>query len=135
MALEAAKRLEQGSLAKGNFDPAELAGRKVNYRSSFVCNGAGRDCDLGCTIARIEVEGKIFPFGGICNRFDNSKVAKNTKPAEDLVLWREKRVFRDLTEPIAGQPVIGMNRSLLMNTWFPLFNTFFKKNGLQCPVA
>ncbi|NDV25338.1 activase [Desulfovibrio sp. JC010] len=129
VALEAAKRADQGTIAKGEFNPAELAERKVNHKSPFVCNGAGRDCDLGCTIARIEVQGKTFPFGGICNRFDNSKVAKNTKPADDLVLWREKRVFRDLTEPEAGQSVIGMNRSLLMNTWFPLFNTFFKKMG------
>ncbi len=45
------------------------------------------------------------------------------------MLWREKRVFRDLSEPQEGQPVIGMNRSLLMNTWFPLFNTFFKEMG------
>ncbi len=129
VALEAAKRAEQGSIATGKFDPAELAEREVSYKSPFICKGAGRDCDLGCTIARIEVEGKTFPFGGICNRFDNSKVAKDTKPAEDLVLWREKRVFRDLSEPQEGQPVIGMNRSLLMNTWFPLFNTFFKEMG------
>ncbi|WP_421900474.1 acyl-CoA dehydratase activase [Maridesulfovibrio sp.] len=129
VALEAAKRAELGSIAKGNFDPAELAKREVSYKSTFTCNGAGRDCDFGCTIARIEVEGKTFPFGGICNRFDNSKIAKDTKPAEDLVLWREKRVFRDLTEPKDGQPVIGMNRSLLINTWFPLFNTFFKEMG------
>ena len=129
VALEAAKRAGQGSIAKGNFNPAELAQREVSYKSPFTCNGAGRDCDLGCSIARIVVEGKTFPFGGICNRFDNSKVAKETKPAGDLVLWREKRVFRDLAEPEAGQRVIGMNRSLLMNTWFPLFNTFFKEMG------
>ncbi len=129
VALETAKRSEQGSIAKGKFNPAELAEREVNYKSPFICNGAGRNCDLGCSIARIEVKGKIFPFGGICNRFDNSKAATKNKPAEDLVLWREKRVFQDLTEPVEGQPVIGMNRSLLMNTWFPLFNTFFTKMG------
>lgn len=129
VALEASKRSELGSISKGNFNPAELAGREVKYKSPFICNGAGRNCDLGCTIARIEVEGKTFPFGGICNRFDNSKVLKNIKPEEDLVLWREKRVFRDLKEPKKDQPIIGMNRSLLMNTWFPLFNTFFTKMG------
>ncbi|TIH19375.1 activase [Marinifilum sp. JC120] len=129
VALEAAKRTEQGTITSGIFNPAELAKREVEHKSPFTCNGAGRDCDLGCSIARIEVQGKTFPFGGICNRFDNSKVSKDTKPGEDLVLWREKRVFRDLTEPLEGQPVIGMNRSLLMNTWFPLFNTFFTKMG------
>ncbi|WP_319762024.1 acyl-CoA dehydratase activase [Maridesulfovibrio sp.] len=129
VALEAAKRAELGTIGKGSYNPAELAQREVTYKSPFTCNGAGRECDLGCTIARIEVQGKIFPFGGICNRFDNSKIAKKTETAEDLVLWREKRVFRDLNEPEEGRPVIGMNRSLLMNTWFPLFNTFFTEMG------
>lgn len=129
VALEAARRTEQGSISKGSFNPAELSLREVSYKPPFTCNGAGRDCDLGCSIARIVVEGKIFPFGGICNRFDNSKISKDTKPGEDLVLWREKRVFRDLSAPQEDQPVIGMNRSLLMNTWFPLFNTFFRKMG------
>ncbi len=129
VALEAAKRSAQGLLAKGRFEPAELAKREVNYKPPFICNGKGRDCDLGCSISRIEIQGKTFPFGGICNRFDNSKVSKDITQGEDLVLWREKRVFRDLCRPVEGQPVIGMNRSLLMNTWFPLFNAFFKELG------
>lgn len=99
VALEAAKRTEQGTLKKGKFDPAELAAREVSYKSPFICNGGGRSCDLGCTIARIEVQGKIFPFGGICNRFDNSGVSKNIKTEKDLVLWREK-----------GFTAIGLNR-------------------------
>ncbi len=129
VALEASRRSELGSVSKGNFDPAELSKREVCYKTPFTCNGAGRECDLGCSIARIVVEGRTFPFGGICNRFDNSKISKDVKPGDDLVLWREKRVFRDLSLPHEGQPVIGMNRSLLMNTWFPLFNTFFKSMG------
>lgn len=129
VALEAANRTEQGLLQKGHFDPAKLAEREVSYKPPFICNGGGRDCDLGCTITRIVVEGKTFPFGGICNRYDNSKISKKTTPGEDLVLWREKRVFRDLKSPSDDQPVIGMNRSLLMNTWFPLFNAFFHGLG------
>ncbi|WP_432735187.1 BadF/BadG/BcrA/BcrD ATPase family protein [Maridesulfovibrio sp. FT414] len=129
VALEAIARTEQGLLDKGVYELLELAGRDVTYRSPFTCNGAGRDCDLGCTIARIEVQGKIFPFGGICNRFDSSKTSAAAKPAEDLVLWREKRVFRDFCPTQEGQPTIGFNRSLLMNTWFPLFNAFFTGIG------
>lgn len=127
--LEAVKRTQQGILSEGVFDPQLLSKREVHYKSSFTCNGAGRDCDLGCTIARIEVNNKIFPFGGICNRFDNSKTTDCKSEGKDLVTWREKRVYRDLKEPEKDQPIIGMNRSLLMNTWFPLYNSFFKSLG------
>ncbi|WP_035075215.1 acyl-CoA dehydratase activase [Maridesulfovibrio zosterae] len=129
VALEAAKRTDQGILHEGVFAPEKLALREVSYKTPFTCNGSGRDCDLRCSITRIEVQGKTFPFGGICNRFDNSKISKKITPGTDLVLWREKRVYRDLSIPEDGQPIIGMNRSLLMNTWFPLFNSFFKALG------
>ncbi|MBI9110826.1 acyl-CoA dehydratase activase [Maridesulfovibrio ferrireducens] len=129
VAIEAAKRTQQGILSEGIFDPELLSKREVHYKSPFICNGAGRDCDLGCFIARIEINNKIFPFGGICNRFDNSKISAHKIEGEDLVTWREKRVYRDLKEPEKGQPVIGMNRSLLMNTWFPFYNTFFSSLG------
>ncbi|WP_291328352.1 acyl-CoA dehydratase activase [Desulfovibrio sp. UCD-KL4C] len=129
VALEAAKRTQQGLLSEGIFNPHLLSQRKVHYKSPFTCNGAGRDCDLGCSIARIEVNNKIFPFGGICNRFDSSKISKRQAEGEDLVTWREKRVYRDLKVPEKGQPTIGMNRSLLMNTWFPLYNYFFHALG------
>lgn len=129
VALEAISRTEQGLLSKSSYDPLELSRREVIYKSPFTCNGGGRDCDLGCTIARIEVEGRTFPFGGICNRFDNLKISKDISAGQDLVSWREKRVYRDFATPVENQPTIGMNRSLLMNTWFPLFNTFFKELG------
>ncbi|WP_320170830.1 BadF/BadG/BcrA/BcrD ATPase family protein [Maridesulfovibrio sp.] len=159
VALEAVRRTEQGVLEKGVYDLRELAAREVTYRKPFICGGGGRDCDLRCSIARIEVNGKVFPFGGICNRYDNSgasgklnsgTVAHGTsehgsagrgtvgdepiEPAEDLVTWREKRVYRDYLPPVYGQPVVGMNRSLLMNTWFPLFNSFFRGLGFSVRI-
>ncbi|WP_031482921.1 acyl-CoA dehydratase activase [Maridesulfovibrio frigidus] len=131
VALEAIRRTKLNLLDEGIFDPTELSLREVHYKTPFICKGAGRDCDLGCSIARITVKDKTFPFGGICNRFDNSKVSTKQIEGEDLVTWREKRVFRDLSEPNEGRPTIGMNRSLLMNTWFPLYNTFFRTLGFE----
>ena len=131
VALEAIRRTKLNLLNEGTFDLTELSLREVHYKTPFICKGAGRDCDLGCSIARITVNDKTFPFGGICNRFDNSKVSVKLVEGEDLVTWREKRVFRDLSEPQEGKPTIGMNRSLLMNTWFPLYNTFFRALGFE----
>lgn len=130
VALETAKRIDSGLITAGSFDLSELAEREVEYKKPFICHGGGMDCDRRCKIARIKVADKILPFGGICNRYDNIAQGLEKKRGTDLVSWREKRVFRDYVAPEKGQFVVGINRSLLMNTWFPLFNTFFRQLDL-----
>lgn len=130
VALETVKRIESGRIQSGSFDLAELSEREVEYKEPFTCKGGGMDCDRRCKIARIKVSGKILPFGGICNRYDNIAHGNDKKTGIDLVTWREKRVFRDYSQPVEGQKVVGLNRSLLMNSWFPLFNAFFRSLGL-----
>ncbi|MBW2465967.1 MAG: activase, partial [Deltaproteobacteria bacterium] len=51
----------------------------------------------------------------------------------NLVVRRERRVFRDLApdDPADNRPVVGMNRSLLVNTYFPFFNRFFAELGFR----
>ncbi len=129
VALETAKRMDEGLIEPGCFDLSDLAGREVEYRKPFTCNGAGMDCDRRCRISRIRVGEKTFPFGGICNRFDKVAQGHRENRGLDYVTWREKRVFEGYSEPEPGQSVVGINRSLLMNTWFPLFNTFFRLLG------
>jgi len=50
-----------------------------------------------------------------------------------LVVKRERRLFRDLSpdDPADARPTVGMNRSFLVNTYFPLFNTFFARLGFR----
>lgn len=131
VALEVERRIEQGLLSPASFDLAELVRREVSYGQPFKCGG-GKECDRGCEIARIEINGKVYPFGGSCNRYDNI-IHKRKVDATglDLVIQRERRVFRDLAPetPEDARPTVGINRSFLVNTFFPLFNRFFSELG------
>jgi predicted nucleotide-binding protein (sugar kinase/HSP70/actin superfamily) len=135
VALEVDARMGRGELPEGSFDLAELAAREAGQRQPFTCRGGKggqTGCDRGCTIARIEVAGKVHPFGGICNRFENLRQGRTRDVGElDLVQTRTRRVFRGSGAPSGLRPVIGLSRSYLVNTFYPLFSAFFTELGFD----
>ncbi len=134
VALEVERRIESGLMKPDSFDLERLAGREVTYKKPFTCGGGKEKCDLRCEVARIEIEGQTYPFGGACNRYVNMLHHREfDKSQYDMVSFRQRRVYRDLApdDPEDKRPTIGMNRSFLVNTYFPMFNTFFKELGYR----
>jgi predicted CoA-substrate-specific enzyme activase len=137
VAIEVEHRLSRGLMTPQPFDLEALAAREAVHREPFVCAGGAGQCDRKCTIARIEIDGKIYPFGGICNRFDNLLHHRQVDTEGlNLVVERQKRVFAECSEapPEPGMPSIGLNRSFLTNTYFPLFNRFFCELGFRVVI-
>jgi predicted CoA-substrate-specific enzyme activase len=137
VALEVERRMERGLLEPRSFDLETLANREVTHGEPFICAGGLEKCDRKCSVARIVIEGKVYPFGGICNRFDNLIHHKKVKSEGlNLVAERQRRVFAELAgDTGAGDlPTIGFNRSFLMNTYFPLFNRFFREIGFRVVI-
>ena len=133
VALEVEHRLGSVLMEAGAFDLTELGNREVSYGKPFQCKG-GKECDRRCEIARIRINDRVYPFGGICNRYDNLvHRRKIDSTGLNLVIKRERRVFRDLAvdDPADSRPTVGMNRSFLVNTYFPFFNTFFAELGFR----
>jgi len=134
VALEVERRMADGLLDAGDFDLKELAGREVKYREPFTCAGGKEKCDRKCAVSRIEIDGKTYPFGGTCNRYDNLlHKRKLDTDGLNLVIERERRVFRDLApdDPDDPRPTVSMNRSFLVHTYFPLYNRFFAELGFR----
>ncbi len=144
VALEVKQRIEKGLLKKKRFDLASLARREVGYGKAFVCKGGAEKCDRRCEIAMIELEGGRYPFGGACNRYYNLR--KNLRydvEKLDRVRVRQQLIFEGYgTGPVPGSDTskkdsrqrIGINRSFLVNTYYPLYSTFFRELGLE-PVV
>lgn len=136
VALEVKKRIENNLLEEGLFDLKSLAARDVNYGKSFICGGGKEKCDRQCNIAMIELEGKKYPFGGACNRYYNLR--RNIKydiKTLDLVRLRQSLVFDKyaaaLPEETTPKGRVWINRSFLVNTYYPLFSTFFTELGYE----
>jgi predicted CoA-substrate-specific enzyme activase len=137
VALEVKSRIQNGLCDKKSFNPALLASRDVEYGKSFICHGGTSKCDRGCEIAMIIIDGKKFPFGGACNKyynlihhleFDSSKY--------DFVHNRENLVFNyEKSGAKETAPRIGMNRSFLIHSLYPLYETFFRVLGAELVIS
>jgi predicted CoA-substrate-specific enzyme activase len=138
VALEVKKRIANGMLGEQHYDLATLAQRRISYGSPFICNGGKQACDRRCKIARIKIDGRTYPFGGACSRFENFRQGRklDTKGL-DLVRTREQLVFDAYTPaPIDCESPeykgrIGINRSFLVHTYYPLYANFFHQLGLN----
>jgi predicted CoA-substrate-specific enzyme activase len=138
VALEVHKRIESGLMPEAHFDLQTLAGREVAYGKTFTCRGGKEKCDRRCAINVIEVEGRKYPFGGACNRYYNIRHQVSYDVAQlDLVSLRQKLVFETHGVPPlspaapVSRPRVGLNRSFLVNTYYPLYSRFFGALGFD----
>ncbi|MDD2338280.1 MAG: acyl-CoA dehydratase activase-related protein, partial [Geobacteraceae bacterium] len=135
VALEIKRKIDAGILEKGIVNLQDLAEREVVYKEPFICSGGREKCDRKCSIARIEVNGTLYPFGGACDLHYNLLRNKNLDPKGlDLVKVREDLVFRKyaprLTED-TGAISVGIPISLLTNNLYPFYATFFTQLGVR----
>ena len=142
VALEVKKRIETGFMEEKSFDLKTLINRKVIYNKPFICKGGKQKCDRRCEIAVIELEGKKYPFGGACNRYYNLRhdVSYSIEKL-DLVRIRQYLIFEKYSGKFTGEKEkpckgkIGINRSFLVNTYYPLYSTFFAELGFEPVIA
>ncbi len=137
-ALEIHRKLEQGLLESSSFDLGELIERGVEYREPFTCAGGKDGCDRKCTIARIVVNGKVYPFGGACDMYySQRRSGAATEVGIDLVKLREEMVYKTYAPREVPNPVmtIGIPASLFSNSFYPLYANFFANLGIKTIVG
>jgi predicted nucleotide-binding protein (sugar kinase/HSP70/actin superfamily) len=135
------QRIESGLMEKRRFDLKTLADRNVRYKDPFTCRGGRERCDRRCTISRIAVEGRTYPFGGACNRYYNLRHnVRYDVEKLDLVRARQQLVFEEFAgkpkaETSAAAPRVAISRSFLSATLYPLYSTFFTELGYTPVLA
>ena len=137
VALDVKNKIALGMTEAMEFNLEDLAGREVVYKDSFICAGGKEKCDRKCEINRMAIEGKIYPFGGACDRYYNllQKKAEINHKDLDLVRERERLVFSEysvMRSKIIDKEqnrTVGINRSLMTNTYYPLYYVFFRGLG------
>jgi predicted CoA-substrate-specific enzyme activase len=133
------EKYQRGDIDNSLIDINALLNKKVNYLPSFLCRGGKERCDLKCQISLIEINDKKMAFGGACDKY-NSKVEAKEKNSDrvdklDLVSSYEKIMFNQSNIIPSQDKVIKkkiiLTKSLMMNSFFPLFSVFFKELGLE----
>ncbi len=133
VALELEKRIELGLVKQKSFDLEAIVGREITYGKTFICPGGKERCDLKCSVIRVRIDGKVYPFGGACNRYYNLRHKKEIKTeSRDYVKIRNNLMFGKYApeRPVKpGTPTIGLNTSFLAQKLYPLYYNFFSHLG------
>jgi predicted CoA-substrate-specific enzyme activase len=140
VALEMKRRMRLGLLPEQHFDLGELAAREVKYGRRFECRGGKDKCDRRCPIITVEIEGEKYPFGGACNRYYNTRHHLEIDAASlDFVMQRQKLAFEKYAanpnEEKSEMRSVGISKSFLTNTFFPLYSNFFSGLGMRVVQA
>lgn len=139
VALEIKNKIQLGIYEEKNFDLLELSKREARYGKNFVCGGGKEKCDRGCNINVIEINDKKYPFGGSCNKYVNlQKNIEYDVEALDLVNLRENLVFNKYAPKEwnnTNGASIGITKSLLVNTLYPLYYSFFTQLGMKVVLS
>lgn len=137
VALEIKNRINLGILEKGDFILDILINRSFSYKNEFVCSGGVEKCDRKCGISVFEVDGKKYPFGGACNKYYNERNNFTADAGKhNFVNIRQELVYgkyidKVITKKKKNRKKIGISKSLLTNTLYPLYHNFFTKIGLE----
>ncbi len=137
VALAVGQRIDNGLMSETRFDLRRLGDREVEYGRSFVCRGGREGCDRRCTIAMVKIEGRSYPFGGACNRYENlRRKVRHDRSRLDWVDRRQRLVFETFApEAGAGQEPrrgrVGINRSFFVHSLYPLYAEFFRRLGFE----
>ncbi|MDI3517146.1 MAG: hypothetical protein PWP09_1212 [Thermotogota bacterium] len=132
VALMTIENIERGLLDPARFELEVLIERDVIYKGSFICKGGPEKCDRKCPISIIEIDGKRYPFGGACNKYENIvRHERHDTVANDYVAKRETLVLHtaEQKQSFGRSARIGLTRSFSMNVLMPLFTAFFKELG------
>ena len=140
VALEIKNKINLGLIKEQKFDLYELMQREAVYGKSFICNGGKEKCDNKCKINIIEINGKKYPFGGSCNKYVNEirDISYDVKNL-DLVILREKLIFEKYASKNdnkkSDNKKVGIIKSLLVNSLYPLYSNFFTSLRLDVVLA
>ncbi len=134
VALEVKKRIEKNILGKKLFSLSELIEREINFEKSFICIGGKDNCDRKCQISVFKIENKLFPFGGACNLYNSIKTKDKPNITTDYVKLRQELVFNKYINNKnfdTSKKTIGILKSFLTNTYYPLFYNYFSELGFN----
>ncbi len=143
VALQVREQLKLNQIKPQNFHLKELIEREVLYQQPFICKGGKEKCDRSCKISRVQIDGRIYPFGGACNKYVN--LIHDPKPASavavNLVNKREDMLYDQFSRKFAVplqkklDKTMGIIPSLQTASLYPLYYNFFAALGFDIITA
>ena len=134
VALEVERRIERGLMQETDFRPQAIGRPRSNLQEILRVRRRKREMRPPLRNRQNRDRRRDLSFRWSVQPVRQSDPARRFRQAiPGNGGFRQRLVFRDLApdDPADTRPTIGMNRSFLMNTYFPFFNAFFKELGYR----
>jgi predicted CoA-substrate-specific enzyme activase len=123
-------RLRQGKLKTQESRLEALIAGDITMERTFTC----ASCENRCEIQRIGIRGKVYPFGGLCSKFENQRhgtVAK--KEGRDLVAQRNILMFGTFGQQTLSMPRGKIGIPMALTAWdlFPFYAGLINELGYE----
>ena len=140
MGCEGAARMAGDLLATGTIPPwdrqlGSFGNMRMEPRAPFTCP----TCENRCEIQRVILNGKAYPFGGLCSKWEMVRRPRNIRQSEgrDLVALRHEMMFKTFAPPQPDQPRgrIGLPLALTTYELYPLYARFLTELGYEVVLS
>jgi predicted CoA-substrate-specific enzyme activase len=128
-ALMVKDRLDAGLIEKREIHLEDLINSKSGEGEDFSCPS----CENACSIRRLVVGDRVFPFGGLCSKYENIRLHRKRTEGRDLVAVRNRLMFEEYgpDEITPHRGTVGIPMALSTFEWFPFFARFFNTLGFR----
>jgi len=134
----ALQKQAEGLLEPGEFDLDEMIEKQITYRKEFTCNA----CENLCTIRRLQVGDKRYPFGGRCSLYTNQRKKRQIRSDEvvDYTQERTRMIFEEFAPPadtlqVRSDRVVGVPLAFSVHSLWPLYSWFFHSLGVRVELS
>jgi predicted nucleotide-binding protein (sugar kinase/HSP70/actin superfamily) len=127
-------RLNNGDAPEKHFRLEELARGKLEEKGTFSC----RTCENNCNIRRISVRETVYPFGGLCSKYELRRHANNgIKEGKDLVALRNRLMLETFRPGTVSRPLgtIGLPMALTTFSLFPFYVKLITQLGYEVVLS
>ncbi len=113
---------------------AHLVQGEMKTKSAFRC----KTCENVCEIQRIAINGKSYPFGGLCSKYEMQRHGKD-KPKEgrDLIALRNQLMFEEFGPGAIenSRGTIGLPMALTTYELFPFYVRLIEELGYEAVLS
>jgi len=129
---------EEGLIDKGAFDIDAIIDKQITYGKDFTC----KSCENLCTVRRLAVGPKRYPFGGRCSLYTNQRKKRKIN-ADEVIDYTQERA-RMLFEEFAPAPdslrvrssrVVGVPMAFTVHSLWPFYSWFFHTLGIKIETS
>ncbi|MBF0226446.1 MAG: hypothetical protein HQK76_13405 [Desulfobacterales bacterium] len=126
-ALMAKDLMEDGDTEQRDDSLERFSDGAMELKGDFKC----ASCENKCEIKKISIRDKIYPFGGLCSKYEISRHKRKIDEGINLVAIRNKIMFEDFApEPLKNpKGIIGIPLALTTYEFFPFYAKLINEMG------